>query len=72
MAAAAVVAVAAVEDTPTGTITEAAITSPVAIPGMTTYGLDTVEKLNAFDEYRFVARAVRSHFLELRLSCPMR
>ena len=36
--------VAAVEeDTPTGTITEAAITTPVAIPGMTAYGLDIVE-----------------------------
>lgn len=31
------------EDTPTGMITKAAITTPVAIPGMTTDGLDIVE-----------------------------
>lgn len=35
--------VAEEEDTPTGTITKAAITTPVAIPGMTAYGLDIVE-----------------------------
>lgn len=70
--AAAVVAAAVGEDTPTGTITKAAITTPVTIPGMTTYGLDIVVKLDAFGACRAVARAVRSRFLEQRLSCPTR